>query len=641
MRFTTRLALIVAVVVVAFVGVSYLGLAAVRQSREIADLELQLERLSSDTSHLQSLTFEIRLTSSFATVIPEWRDRAATLEERLSAVMEASVLERLARSDQELATLLARMGSLIDLVRAEIDDYENVLSEFTAGFTDYPELGLARLEERRANFQAARVRTEGDRLAAYLDETMKTMLDRAILHLSGRREATVRVLMWVFLAVVVAASATVVVLILLFTRSLRARFADVGKVMQRLADGDLSVRVDGGSDEIATVSRHMQRSIDAFAGIVTDIQRIVTSAGELRSDLVAASEQSSASVTEIGGNIASITSTIEDLDSTIEQTKAKLDGINEGIRSLEGRIEEQTRSVEESSSAVEQMTASVNNVSRIAADRQEAARTLKSVTDEGHANVEATDEKVSAIAASVDEILGIITVINTIASQTSILSMNAAIEAAHAGEYGHGFAVVAAEIRRLSESTNENAKRIKEQLQTVASLATDTKRSSEVTRASFRSVETEVDSTAAALNEISATMRELAEGTEAVLAATSQAGEITQSIRGEATAAAGRSDDITRDMGHVREISASVRGGIQEIGVGTREINEMVGNLGSVTQEMTEQIDLLGRSVARFRTGDAEAQPSGGSGNEPEGNGSPVRSIHLSSAEESSETTPA
>ncbi|MFW5685009.1 MAG: methyl-accepting chemotaxis protein, partial [Spirochaetota bacterium] len=364
-----------------------------------------------------------------------------------------------------------------------------------------------------------------------------------------------------------------------------------------------------GTDELSELSAQIQAYVDEFSTVVASIKEIVDSAGMLRADLVSASEESAASVTQIGGNIGSIGSTIEDLDRTIEKTGSKLEEINLSIRELEGQIEKQSRSVEESSSAVEQMAASVNSVSRIAADRQGASERLKNVTSEGHSNIESTDEKVAAIADSVEETLGIITVINTIASQTSILSMNAAIEAAHAGEYGRGFSVVAAEIRRLSESTNANAKRIKGQLQRVAELATDTRQMSATTRESFLSVEHEVETTAAALSEISATMRELAQGTESVLSATSEAGQVTLSIRNDATTVASRSDDITRDMHHVREISASVRGGIQEIGVGTQEINEMVSNVSSVTREMTDQVDLLGESVRRFKTAPAVGEP--------------------------------
>jgi methyl-accepting chemotaxis protein len=146
----------------------------------------------------------------------------------------------------------------------------------------------------------------------------------------------------------------------------------------------------------------------------------------------------------------------------------------------------------------------------------------------------------------VDEILGIITMINSIASQTSILAMNAAIEAAHAGEYGRGFAVVAEEIRKLSESTNENSKRIRDQLDRVAELVGETHSMSAKTKESFASVQAEVESTAQAFDEISSTMRELSAGTESVMNSSVQVGDVTTTIQREVTGVAAQSGEITR-----------------------------------------------------------------------------------------------
>ncbi|MFW5715951.1 MAG: methyl-accepting chemotaxis protein [Spirochaetota bacterium] len=608
MRFINRLLLIVAIVVLAFLGVSVIGVQVLGQSQDISRLATDLESVSSMTWRLQSLTYQILVTDQLSTVVPTWRQIAAQLPQRLDEITSRPGAQRLAAGTPEFATALERMSALISALQTQASLLDEALSTLTEEFTDFPSGSLNTLIREQSSYPAMRVQSTADTVAVYLDDTLQAVINRTNVQLDEARTQAIRTMGIVFFSVVGAASGLVIAMILAFTRALRRRFAAIGNSMEQLAAGDLTVELRRDSrDEVAELAGHIQNYVDEFSRVVGDIKQIAASAEDLRSDLLAASEESSASITQIGGNISSIGSTIGDLDGTIEQTGAKLDDINRSIRELEEQIEHQTRSVEESSSAVEEMTASVNSVSRIAADRQEAAVRLKTVADEGHANIQVTDDKVTAIAESVEEILGIITVINTIASQTSILSMNAAIEAAHAGEYGRGFSVVAAEIRRLSESTNQNAKRIKEQLQRVAELATDTKDMSETTRESFASVETEVESTAAALNEISATMRELADGTEAVLAATQRAGEMTQAIRSDATTVASRNEDITRDMRHVREISTSVRGGIQEIDVGTKEINQMVGNLSNVTSEMTDQIDLLGRSVHRFRThGDEE-----------------------------------
>ncbi|HKJ85135.1 MAG TPA: methyl-accepting chemotaxis protein [Spirochaetia bacterium] len=605
MRFVHRLLVMVAVVLIAFASVSVLGVRALEETRQIAALSADLERLSSETWRLQSLTFEIRIADDLRSIVPQWRSSADELESRLTAINDDPAVLTLVERDEVFADGLLRLRDLVDLVQKELESFEATLSEFTDDFTSYPTGSLQQFRDGGPNFGVIQIDRVGQRVTTYLDDTLQSAIDRIIAQLEAVREASVTRLVLVFFGVVGTATLVVALLILLFMRSLRRGFARIDGALVRLSSGDLTVRLDRSSrDEIGELSARIQRHIDEFSRVIGTIQDISRAASLLRTDLVAGSEESSASVTQIGGNISSIGSTIGELDGVIEHTGARLDEINSSIRELETQIERQTQSVEDSSSAVEQMAASVNGVSRIAADRQEAARTLRAVTSNGHENVEATDEKVSAISSSVEEILGIITVINTIASQTSILSMNAAIEAAHAGEYGKGFSVVAAEIRRLSESTNENAKRIKQQLEQVAELTGETKRMSGTTRESFQAVETEVGTTSDALSEISATMRELSEGTESVLTTTAGAGEITQAIRRDATTVLSRSEEITREMRSVREMSSSVRGGIEEIGVGTREINHMVENLSSVTRAMTDKIDQLGASVDHFRIAD-------------------------------------
>ena len=605
MRFVHRLLVMVAVVLIAFASVSVLGVRALEETRQIAALSADLERLSSETWRLQSLTFEIRIADDLRSIVPQWRSSADELESRLTAINDDPAVLTLVERDEVFADGLLRLRDLVDLVQKELESFEATLSEFTDDFTSYPTGSLQQFRDGGPNFGVIQIDRVGQRVTTYLDDTLQSAIDRIIAQLEAVREASVTRLVLVFFGVVGTATLVVALLILLFMRSLRRGFARIDGALVRLSSGDLTVRLDRSSrDEIGELSARIQRHIDEVSRVIGTIQDISRAASLLRTDLVAGSEESSASVTQIGGNISSIGSTIGELDGVIEHTGARLDEINSSIRELETQIERQTQSVEDSSSAVEQMAASVNGVSRIAADRQEAARTLRAVTSNGHENVEATDEKVSAISSSVEEILGIITVINTIASQTSILSMNAAIEAAHAGEYGKGFSVVAAEIRRLSESTNENAKRIKQQLEQVAELTGETKRMSGTTRESFQAVETEVGTTSDALSEISATMRELSEGTESVLTTTAGAGEITQAIRRDATTVLSRSEEITREMRSVREMSSSVRGGIEEIGVGTREINHMVENLSSVTRAMTDKIDQLGASVDHFRIAD-------------------------------------
>jgi len=186
-----------------------------------------------------------------------------------------------------------------------------------------------------------------------------------------------------------------------------------------------------------------------------------------------------------------------------------IDGISSIVHDLNKSMDLQARAVDESSKKTDVMVKSIKNTSDISRNKREDIRELIDNAARGQESMRETIQSVEGISQSVDGIASAIKIISAIAANTNLLSMNAAIEAAHAGDAGKGFAVVANEIRRLSESTSDNSRNISQTLKSIIDGITITSKQSGDTDARIREMSKEIKNFADTMNNLINTFSEL------------------------------------------------------------------------------------------------------------------------------------
>jgi len=175
-------------------------------------------------------------------------------------------------------------------------------------------------------------------------------------------------------------------------------------------------------------------------------------------------------------------------------------------------IDSQAKVVEESGRKTEDIVKSLQNVSEVSRREQESIKSLLENANKAQNAMMGTKQSVQGISQLIEGISSAIQIISSIAANTNLLSMNAAIEAAHAGDAGRGFSVVADEIRRLSESTRSNSIDISRTLKNIIEGINVTSKQSDETDRSISLISKEINAFAVIITEIIETFDKVSEG---------------------------------------------------------------------------------------------------------------------------------
>ena len=384
---------------------------------------------------------------------------------------------------------------------------------------------------------------------------------------------------------------------------LTKRMKHASKVMEDIAqEGDLQHRID------ITI-------LDDFGVLTTSINEMIEKLSTMIKGLIDSTDTVSYSAKIISASVFNASTAIDDFSTSLDKINSNsseqnnlvleadknISRLAKSVKTIKEHLAEQADSVATISSSVTQMTANIGSVAETAEKARESAEVLTMKSQEGRASIENAIATMQAIQKSSAEVQEFVNIIKNLASQTNLLSMNAAIEAAHAGQFGAGFAVVAEEVRNLAESSAKSARNIQQHIEEMIVTIDNGVETINSAGQSFNEITQKVEETANFVGEISAAMEE-----QKVGAAETQQATVTvvDAVHAVNDLAATQTEDATKVREFMRTVvgaSESTLKAVQDGTIATMHLKESVHEVHDSASSNLQSVEVIEQQVGLFK----------------------------------------
>ena len=378
------------------------------------------------------------------------------------------------------------------------------------------------------------------------------------------------------------------------------------KLTSRLLDdiannGDLTCRININMiDDFGVLISSVNTLIEKLSSMIKDFKAETSAVTESAGIISKSARYATGAIGVMNHSLQHIDENSKKQDELVEITGENLMMLADSIDTVKLHVTQQTEAVQSISTAISKMTDSISSVAHTAKQAQEVSQGLSERSDVGNTAVEhavSTMKEIQIVSAEVRKLLK---VIQGIASQTNLLSMNAAIEAAHAGEFGAGFAVVADEVRSLASSSSSSARDIQVKIKEMMEKTTAGVEAITSAGVAFQGIRDNVIENAALVKTIYDAMIEQNQGAAETKQAADDLVEAIHAIRDLAEEETEEAGKLRESMDAVVAASKSTMSAVQESLEATANMKQTVEKVDKSADGNKESVERIHNHVEQF-----------------------------------------
>jgi len=367
-------------------------------------------------------------------------------------------------------------------------------------------------------------------------------------------------------------------------------------------EGDLTKTITiKNNDEVGELSRFFNLTIEKIKALVLHIKKEIVILSDIGEGLATDMNETAAAVNEISANITNMKDRIQSQSTTVSETHTTMEELTGNIHRLDTHVVNQSSHITQSSAAIEEMVANIQSVISTLIKNNANVKNLTDASEVGRSGLSGVASDIQEIAKESEGLLEINSVMQNIASQTNLLSMNAAIEAAHAGEAGRGFAVVADEIRKLAENSSAQSKTISTVLKKIKESIDKITHSTKNVLSRFEDIDSNVRIVSEQEEIIRSAMEEQGVGSKQILTGIEEVNEITRQVESDSNEMLKEAQEVIAESKKLDQVTQEINSGMVEMSLGVEQINVAMNDINEISNKNRDGIDFLIGEVARFK----------------------------------------